>query len=80
MSRYAGMTTQAVSFKVCCDRIGISYRTGERMIADGTFPIPELPRRAPKSPHRYSTTEIESYLTLASTADVRRRMRRTVAA
>lgn len=62
----------AISFKACCDRLGVSYRTGERMLADGTFPIPELPRRAPKSPHRYSTVDIDAYLATAATADVQR--------
>jgi hypothetical protein len=73
------MTSQAVSLVVCCERIGISARTGKRRLAEGTFPVPSLPRLTARSHHKFSTVEIERYLTEASLADARVR-RRTHAA
>jgi hypothetical protein len=63
---------KAVSLAITCDRLGISKRTGERLLRDGRFPIPELPRllKAKGSPHRFSTLDIDQYLMTASTAHV----------
>jgi len=62
--------SQAVNLTECCRRIGISRRTGERLVAEGRFPIPELPRLGredSKKPRRtWSTCEIEVYLQKAS--------------
>lgn len=70
------MTAVAVSFAVCCARIGISARTGKRRLAEGTFPVPSLPRLTARSHHKFSTVEIDRYLTEASLADVRPRFRK----
>lgn len=69
---------RAVSFRECCRRLDISERTGKRRLADGTFPIPELPRRAARGHHKFSTVVIDRYLAEESTADAivqRRRLR-----
>jgi predicted DNA-binding transcriptional regulator AlpA len=65
--------SRAVDLRVACDRLGMSVRTGERRLAEGTFPIPELPRhrRARGVKHRFSSVDIERYLRQASTEDVR---------
>lgn len=59
-----------VDLTECCRRLGISRRTGERLVQDGHFPIPELPRlgqQRSKRPRRtYSTYEIDLYLREAS--------------
>lgn len=55
----------AVSFRICCQRIGISIRTGERLLAEGRFPIPELPRLTRR--HRFSPADIDRYLDRAAT-------------
>jgi hypothetical protein len=59
----------AVGFKQCCELIGLSVRTGERLIATGRFPVPELPRAVNKrgSKHRFSTADINRYLDRAAT-------------
>lgn len=64
---------KAVSFRVCCDLVGLSYRSGERLMAEGRFPVPELPRLNPRGHHRFSTSDIDDYLERAATVDVRRR-------
>jgi predicted DNA-binding transcriptional regulator AlpA len=55
----------AVSFRVCCQLLGLSVRTGERLLAQGRFPIPELPRLT----HRrtFSQADIDRYLDQAAT-------------
>jgi hypothetical protein len=65
--------SSAVTLRVCCDRIGLSYRTAERRLAEGTFPIPALPRlrRQRGVKHLFSSVDIDRYLDSASTADVR---------
>ena len=62
---------QAVRLDIACGRLGISKRTGERLLAQGLFPIPALPRITRKrgSPHLFSTIDIDRYLAEASTAD-----------
>lgn len=68
-----GRLPRAVSLRVACDRLGMSLRTGERRLQDGTFPIPELPRTLARrgSPHLFSSHELDAYLRTASVADVR---------
>lgn len=56
---------KAVSFRVCCELLGLSTRTGERLLAEGRFPIPELPRLT--RTHRFSQADITRYLERAST-------------
>jgi predicted DNA-binding transcriptional regulator AlpA len=62
-----------VDLAECCRRLGISRRTGERLVAEGRFPIPELPRlgqETSKRPRiRFSTYEIDLYLREASIED-----------
>jgi predicted DNA-binding transcriptional regulator AlpA len=66
------MTARAVSLNACCERIGMSRRTAERALADGTFPVPHLPRRGRRgAPYRFSTYDIDTYLQTAATADAR---------
>ena len=65
------MKPKAVSLREAAARIGLSYQTGRRRVAEGTFPIPELPRTG-RSWHRYSERDIDRYLDQAATADVRR--------
>lgn len=64
---------RAVDFSECCRRIGISRRTGERLAAEGRFPVPALPRLGQEGSRRprrtYSTFEIERYLREASSED-----------
>jgi predicted DNA-binding transcriptional regulator AlpA len=70
----------AVDLGECCRRLGISRRTGERLVAEGRFPIPELPRLGTGRGRRtYSTYDIELYLRDAPVRDAapgqRRRLR-----
>lgn len=67
----AHQPARGVDLRTCCARIGVSYRTGRRYVADGRFPIPELRRITPRSPHRFSTVDIEAYLRENATAEVR---------
>lgn len=60
---------QAIKFPEACDRLGFSVRTGRRLIAEGRFPVPELPRINQRSHHRYSSIDIDWYLANGSTAD-----------
>lgn len=59
---------RAVSLREACSRLGMSYATGRRKIAEGTFPVPALPRHG-REWHRFSDLEIDRYLADASTAD-----------
>ena len=65
-----GDELRAVDLAECCRRLGISYRTGKRLVHDGRFPIPELPRLGQEGSRRptrrYSTYEIDLYLKEAS--------------
>jgi len=60
--------TRAVSLREAAERCGMSYRTARRRVAEGTFPVPELPRRG-REWHRYSELDIDRYLASAATAD-----------
>jgi predicted DNA-binding transcriptional regulator AlpA len=57
---------RAVSLPEACARLGLSIRTGNRLVAEGRFPIPELPQLGVKR-HRYSSAVIDEYLLTAST-------------
>lgn len=59
---------RAVGLEECCRRLGISKRLGEKLLADGKFPIPELPRLG--TVRTFSTYDINEYLRLAATRDV----------
>jgi hypothetical protein len=53
----------AVGLKDCARRIGMSHDHARKLVANGTFPIPELKRRpGTKSHHQYSDAAIEKYL------------------
>jgi predicted DNA-binding transcriptional regulator AlpA len=75
---------RAVDLAECCRRLGISRRTGERLIREGRFPIPELPRLGQEGsvlPRRtYSTADIDRYLDTAATSERRARPYRVVGA
>lgn len=62
---------RGVDLAECCRRLGISRRTGERLICEGRFPIPELPplgQEGSRRPRRtYSTADIDRYLDTAAT-------------
>jgi predicted DNA-binding transcriptional regulator AlpA len=60
---------EVIGLAECCHRIGISVRTGEKLIADGRFPIPELPRIT--RTHRFAAREIDLYLEHASVEDAK---------
>lgn len=64
------MNARAVGLRECARRIDISYRTAQRLVAEGTFPVPELTRVGRK--HRYSERDIERYLDENATADARK--------
>ncbi len=64
--------SRALSLEETCERIGVSLRTGVRLLSDGRFPVPSLPRHGSRSWHRFSTFEIERYLQTASLQDARR--------
>lgn len=55
-------TVCAVGLKECARRIGMSHSHARHLVADGTFPIPELKRRPGKSHHQYSEAAIAAYL------------------
>lgn len=60
----------AVSLREAARRLGYSYSTARRKIADGNFPIPALPRHGAEW-HRFSEKDIDRYLDSASTAEAR---------
>lgn len=62
--------SMAVDLGEACRRLGLSKRTGRRLVSIGKFPIPALPRPMPGMHLRFSTFEIERYLQTASLADV----------
>ena len=68
--------TTAVTLREAARRCGLSYRTARRKVAEGTFPVPELPRIQPRDWHRYSTADIDAYLHSAATDDARRMVAR----
>lgn len=65
------MTPRAVSLREAAYLVGMSYRSARRKVAEGTFPVPELPRVQPRDWHRYSTSDIDIYLASAATDDAR---------
>lgn len=69
---------RAVRLAEACALLGFSVRTGERLLADGRFPVPELPRLLNRrgSPHRFSTADLRRYLDSAATDEVETRGRR----
>jgi len=66
---------RAMDLGECCRRLGISRRLGERLLAEGRFPIPELPRlgqAGSKRPRRtWSSSDVDDYLWDAATESVR---------
>jgi len=74
MDDVATTNLRGVDLAECCRRLGISLSTGKRLIALGTFPIPELPQLTTGTRHvqrRYSTYSIDLYLREAPTESVR---------
>ena len=49
-----------------CQRLRISKRTGEKLLAEGRFPIPEMPNLGVRR-HRFSSATLEAYLRTADT-------------
>ena len=56
---------KAVTLREACERLSINYRTGQRYIAQGTFPIPHLPRRG-RQHLRFSEAQIDAHLAAIS--------------
>ena len=65
------MSARSIGLRACCERLDISYRTGKRRIAAGTFPIPSLPRRSRGEHLKFSTAEVDRYFEEGSVADAR---------
>lgn len=63
--------TTAVRLREAARRVGLSYRTARRKVAEGTFPVPALPRTG-NDWWRFSTKDIDRYLNTAATADARK--------
>jgi hypothetical protein len=63
---------RAIGFTEVCRRLDISPRQGERLISEGRFPIPELPRQGQRR-HRFSTRLLDEYLRDGSLAAVLKR-------
>lgn len=66
-----GEVLQAVGLPEACRALDISHRHGQRLIAEGKFPVPALPRVSPTAHYKFSLHDLASYLSEASTADVR---------
>lgn len=66
------MKAKAVSLRIAAERCGMSYGNARRKVAEGTFPVPALPRVGPRDWHRYSEVDIDRYLANASTDDARK--------
>jgi predicted DNA-binding transcriptional regulator AlpA len=64
---------RALSLEETCARIGISRRSAERLLSEGRFPIPPLPRVTRR--WRFSSYDVDLYLREASTADSNSRTR-----
>lgn len=62
---------RAVGLPEAAKRIGYSYSHARHLIAEGTFPVPALPRHG-RAWHRFSEVAIDRYLDSASTADAQR--------
>lgn len=64
---------RALTLREACERLAISVRTAERMLALGRFPIPALPHLSlgrQKQHRRFSSADVDEYLTRASTTDL----------
>jgi excisionase family DNA binding protein len=59
----------AVRLPEAARRLGLSYSTARKKVADGTFPIPALPRHG-REWYRFSERDIDRYLESASTSEV----------
>ena len=44
-----------------CQRLGFCQRTGEKLLAEGRFPVPHLPSIGVRR-YRFSSTVIDEYL------------------
>lgn len=56
---------RAVGLPEAAKRVGISYSHARHLIAEGTFPVPALPRRG-RSWHKFSEQDIDRYLSSAT--------------
>lgn len=67
------MSATAIGLREAAKRLGYGYSTANRMVNDGTFPVPELPRKG-LAWHRFSTAVIDQYLAAqgASVEDARK--------
>lgn len=59
------MSDRAIGLKEACQLLGYCHRHGQRLIANGTFPVPELPWRGGRTHHKFSLKDVESYLASA---------------
>ena len=64
-----GRSPRAVGLKEAARRVGIGHDHARHLVADGTFPIPELKRRSPHAHHKCSERDIDWYLENAATED-----------
>lgn len=56
---------RAVGLPEAAKRLGVSYSHARHLIAEGTFPVPALPRQG-RAWHRFSEIDINRYLADAS--------------
>ena len=52
---------KAITLREACERLSIGYRTGQRWVSEGKFPIPALPRRG-RQHLRFSEAEVNLHL------------------
>lgn len=55
------MSAKAIGLREAAARLGMSYGNAWRKVNDGTFPVPELPRKG-LAWHRFSSAVIDAYL------------------
>lgn len=60
---------RAVGLPEAARRLGYSYTWARHLMAEGTFPVPALPRVGKRGWHRFSTRDIDRYLESAATQD-----------
>ena len=51
----------AMHLPEACKRLGFSLRTGNRVVAEGRFPIPHLPMCGVRR-YRFSSADVDRYL------------------
>jgi excisionase family DNA binding protein len=69
MTAHRTTLVEVLTLAEVCQRLRISKRTGEKLLADGRFPIPTLPTLGVRK-HRFSSATLDEYLRTADTADL----------